>query len=329
MSNPQNAASVEMRKMNAGDSTLSRRVLKRCRTSGQPYETITEMIQIGRNRYGSQTLGYLVPAHVLDEEKATLERERKAEAEKQLKMLAAERIEKLKTQFPGLSQKKLNQLSESSKRVVSAADTGYLSGYGTKTYWRSLGYDVTTPDIWIVSGKRVVDGYSKNRLTHRPIRLSVTTLEKRWLSRFGSSELVLANAVRLANRLQKVVTLKEFYPLKDRWIQQNQHLLVDGRISRVEERVCFGCDGSGDGFFGDECRRCDGTGIYASRKLYEHHFEVEGQKFCFHSYQTPHVLNEKPGENLKVYGKPFRQDELPLPSQLLIVALIKHLMPEK
>ena len=59
----------------AGDGTLTKRVLKRCRDAGIAYSTETVIIKIGRNRYGTKTTGYMVPKHILDEVRSRREDE--------------------------------------------------------------------------------------------------------------------------------------------------------------------------------------------------------------------------------------------------------------
>jgi len=135
----------------------------------------------------------------------------------------------------------------------------------------------------------------------------------------------LANALKIANRLQKVHRISDFYDMKDKWIRANQSNLTEGKIARHERKTCWSCSGEGeDGY--EECYKCGGSGIYSSRTLYEHKFNIDGQTFCFHSYVRPASLSEENGADLKNYGRPFSRSELPLPPQNLIIELIKNMM---
>jgi hypothetical protein len=126
---------------------------------------------------------------------------------------------------------------------------------------------------------------------------------------------VLAHAIRIANRLQKVVRHPDLYSLKDQWIEANQDHLIEGRIARVETRTCWGCHGAGtvSDYWDDEeeCGRCDGTGIYSSRTLYEHHFEIVGQRFVFHSYVEPKWCRRSEAKTLIATGGHSRRMSYP------------------
>lgn len=58
------------------------------------------------------------------------------------------------------------------------------------------------------------------------------------------------------------------------------------------------------------CDRCDGTGIWSSRWLFLHEFEVAGQRYSLHSYHTPKLLLEGESANLERYGGRFTRAEL-------------------
>lgn len=315
-----------------GDRTLTRRILKRCRDSGLTYSVDEEPVRIGRRKWGRKILAYRVPEHIYREESARRNEEKRVASEKLVRFLAeaqrkaeSEKLEKLKQEFPSVPESTLESLAVSRKRIVSPQQVGYQHGLATKTYWMQLGFNVIgEPSAVIVSGKRLYDAFSTDQLTPRKSRMTVESVKAKWFEQFGEPTLVLAQAVRTANRLQKVRRHPEFYDLKDRWIKQHQHYLTLGRVARTEERACWGCDGTGSAY----CNRCDGSGIYSSRTLFEHQFEIIGHRFVFHSYVRPNSLSKEPAANCNTYGRPFNADELPCPPQDVLVALVRQLLAD-
>ena len=176
-----------------------------------------------------------------------------------------------------------------------------------------------------MQGSRLYPVYAADCLTEKRSRITAEQLTEQWRKKYGSEEIVLVEAIRFANRLQKVKKHPEFYAMKDTWIRQNQHQLVDGRVARVQNKMCWDCNGNGN-VCGDTCGHCRGTGIYSSRTLYEHNFEIGGRKYCFHSYVRPEHLSEEPGADLLHYGHPFTPGELPMPPQSVLVSFIKMLL---
>ncbi len=108
---------------------------------------------------------------------------------------------------------------------------------------------------------------------------------------YGDDRLILAHAIRIANRLQKACWIDGFYQLKDRWILANQHELSEGHFVRQELSYCYNCNGKGQ-CRNRACVNCDGTGIHRTRYLYEHHFDIAGSRFVFHSYLKPQFVGE-------------------------------------
>jgi hypothetical protein len=325
----------ETRKLDAGDGTLTRRILKRCRKEGRQYTTDGSVVRIGRGRFGYRIDAYLVPADIYEEECARRRSEIQAKnkhLEEEILRDQEERRQKrfaaLKAKFPQLSDERLQQCDESMTPLYADADVGYQFGLGTKSYWKQLGYRVSgKPTGKLVRGRRLLDIYHYHSLSELPTRVGVHQLHARWMERYGSEDVVLAEAIRFANRLQKVKRHPDFYSLKDDWIARNQGRLNEGRVARHEKNLCWDCGGSGDRW-GNVCWKCDGTGLFSSRKLYEHIFEIAGRQYVFHSYKKPSKLSSTPGANLKAYGHPFTPDELPVPRQSLLVALIKHLLSQ-
>jgi hypothetical protein len=112
----------------------------------------------------------------------------------------------------------------------------------------------------------------------------------------GNSEaLALAEGVWLLNKLAKLGRWRHerweyafdrdrYYRLKDRWIVKHQHLLTEGEFTRIDWRGRRG------------------------RALYCHSFEVEGRRFCFHSYREPSRLSN-PEELEAAWSLGRRDDE--------------------
>lgn len=325
----------ELAKLYPGDRTLTRRILKRCRESGIDVKHETEAVRIGGGRWGSRIVAYHVPQLIHDDEvvrrEEELRRKQQDEAKRLAERRAAERlrrIDKLTEKFPQLMTNTIEDLADSGKSVYLPSDTGYQFGIGTKAYWKQLGFNVSDePNGIVVKGNRLYGTYSSVQLVPRASRMTVRRLQAKWLAKYVDEQLVLAQAIRIANRLQKVKRHPSFYDLKDRWIRAHQDQLTEGRIARVEDRTCWGCDGTGgDDYSETSCDRCYGTGIYSSRTLYEHCFEISGQRFVFHSYVLPRAVSDERGEDIRNYGRPFAVDELPCPPQSVIVSLIESMM---
>lgn len=323
-------------RLEVGDGTLTRRILKRCRDAGVKYETETSFVKIRRDKYGSRTDAYLVPSAIYEEELARRELELEARSQKD----AAERMQRqnetrqrrmleVSDRFPLLEAVSIEKLVDSQRSIHSESEVGYQFGVGTKNYWSQLGYTATgQPNGFLVRGRRLCNTYSSRQLQPKKSRMTVEQLQRKWLKKYGTPELVVAQAIRFANRLQKVKRISEFYPLKDRWIVANQDRLVEGRVARVESRHCWSCGGTGEYYGDDDCDRCGGTGIYSSKTLYEHEFLICGTRFHFHSYARPEVaLAEGTGKNDKPFGRPFLSEEMPVPPQRTIIQLIQSMMP--
>lgn len=313
-----------------GDRTLTRRILKRCRDGGHHFDVETEMVRIGRDRYGSKTIAYHVPRSIFEEESARWEEELRLKAEAVERKLEKARVEarqkliaSLIEKFPQVPEHQLEKLVDTGNRVFSPQETGYQFGVGTRAYWQQLGFAVKGESSGVViHQKRIFKTYDTSVLRQIKRRVSESTLLSRWRKKYGSDAVVLAQAVRFGNRLQKVKKLPSFYTLKDEWIRANQCNLISGR----ETRTCWDCDGTGKRYYGDDCWKCDGTGIYSSRTLYEHRFDIEGTTFTFHSYVKPKTVAEEQAENRRVFGRPFKKDELPCPPQHVIISVIETLL---
>ena len=173
-------------------------------------------------------------------------------------------------------------------------------------------------------------------------KLNDADLWAAWQAQFDNDQEAIAHAVWIGNRLVKSrakSTRKKFYGLKDAWIERHQGDLLEGRKVREEGLTCRDCGGAGvilepepgangwayqgwmeagapmdaipDGWkVGKPCTRCDGTGKYRSWWLYLHVFEVDGQRYSFHSYVEPARLSNEPGDDCETYGGRFTEAEL-------------------
>lgn len=259
-------------------------------------------------------------------EKEAEERKKETQKQKEEEKRKAEAIDKLANQYPSLDRNIIRKLVTDRTRIISRDSIGYQFGHGTKSYWNDLGFRVDDEPVGcLIRGKQLHDIYSKRSLVPKRSQKTVKQLKQDWLKKYGTRNLLLANALKIANRLQKVHRISDFYDMKDKWIQVNQSNLIEGKIARHERKTCWSCGGEGENGY-EECYKCGGSGIYSSRTLYEHKFNIASQNFCFHSYVRPASLSEENGADLKHYGRPFNRSELPLPPQNLIIELIKNMM---
>lgn len=309
-----------------GDAVLTKRIKKRCKELG--FAVREEKYW---NGWGYQIVAYHGPRSIVDEEMARRNAEKEeAEREREKKRAEAEeaKVAALMAKFPKLRREVIESLPN--RWLYLPSEVGYQFGIGTKSYWEQLGFRVSGDSSgWLVRSSRLYPVYRSSSLTEKKQTSTVGRVWQEWYERHGSEAVVLAEALRLANRLQKVKSRAGFYPLKDEWIKRNQNRLLEGRIARLEERVCWDCNGGGESRWGEDCFKCGGTGLYSSSILYEHLFEIEGRKYCFHSYVRPASLSDEPGANLAHYGRPFAADELPLPPQSLLIEMVEFGLSRK
>lgn len=75
----------------------------------------------------------------------------------------------------------------------------------------------------------------------------------------------------------------QIYELKNEFIKYlYQHGFCTGVKLHSQKRLCRACGGDGVYWNGEECYRCDGTGIYAVTPLYAFQFEIEGKRYAWH-----------------------------------------------
>lgn len=124
-----------------------------------------------------------------------------------------------------------------------------------------------------------------------------------WLGQFASQEEAIARAMWITNRLIKGsgcrYTAIKFYSIKDHYLSLQESV---GQRVRLEEKICFRCNGGG-------CERCGYEGVYQSRWLYTHEFFIAGQRYSFHSHVCPKVLLDEMAENVQ-FGTKFSDEEI-------------------
>src|SRR3990167_4171864 len=52
-----------------------------------------------------------------------------------------------------------------------------------------------------------------------------------------------------------------------------------------QKRMCYSCDGTGVFWTGDECLKCEGSGVYAVTPLYAFRFMVGGRRYSWHQLE--------------------------------------------
>ena len=74
----------------------------------------------------------------------------------------------------------------------------------------------------------------------------------------------------------------QIYELKNELVKYlYQHGFCTELKLHSQKRMCRSCDGTGD-YYGQECDRCDGSGVYAVTPLYAFRFEIEGKRYAWH-----------------------------------------------
>ncbi len=149
-----------------------------------------------------------------------------------------------------------------------------------------------------------------NDLSDRVARLGLTPQKALWI----------------ANKLIKIAVHKfekgRVYAIKDRLLDLWSEYIVESRFVRDEFRACD-CVGHG-------CDRCDGTGIYSSRTLYEHilEFPNDTRTYSFHSFRVRKQLSTQRGADKRSYGYRFTAEDRRLVSQFHFEELIQIMNEE-
>jgi hypothetical protein len=312
---------------------LTRRVKKLSKERGLPVSEDREW-----NGYGFVTCGYYCDSGVYrdvlnrieadknraaerEERRATRQAALEAEAERQRRCELETRLIAL---FPQLPAPVLAECIDRQLAVFDHAGQLPTNEY-TARQWRLLGGRVkqgASPSGYVLRRQGAYQiplykGFSVEPVPSRRATWDGARLWEFWRGGFGSDVAALATAVRFANRLIKLAPFARhkvpLYEAKDRFIRFAVPYLREGRESRVENRACWGCNGTGVcGRREYDCERCDGSGVYFSRTLYEHLFEIDGEEFCFHSYVPPPSdrLSSVAGADLTSYGRRFTPAEM-------------------
>lgn len=116
------------------------------------------------------------------------------------------------------------------------------------------------------------------------------------------------------NKLVKMVDNPnkwEVYSIKDCLLNFWVEFLIEGRIARHESNKCWECCGSRECWSGHDCHRCNGSGTYSSRVLYEVRYKFPGDDriYCFHTFTQPPSISDQPGADLPTYGRRFTEEE--------------------
>ena len=229
--------------------------------------------------------------------------------------------------FPQLSAEQIDALSNG---VLKKRDEiGYQLGSGTEAYWDTLGYRVTgNPDGHIVDGDTLVPVYEYYSVREKCSRLSARKRWKRLCAQVGPT-IALVETLVVIDRLQKVQFLEEVENQIDLWLRLNRKNLVEARFIFEDIDSCGHCEGTGfDDEEDDVCSHCDATGETEPRSFWEHHVNIEGRIYHFHSFEQPDedcdVVNESKREQPATNcNEPFESEQLPIPSRRLLIDMVK------
>lgn len=117
-----------------------------------------------------------------------------------------------------------------------------------------------------------------------------------------------------ARNLRRHPLTDQIYELKNVLIK---YLYQHGYCVEVklhfQKRVCHACGGDGIYWNGEECWKCDGTGIFAVTQLYAFRFDIHGKRYAWHQLRKlvdyPITLTDaQPGP----FVEPTPKDELTL-----------------
>lgn len=341
-----------------GDAKLTRRVKKLAEAAGVPVHAKTEW-----GKYGRKIVEYEVDEEIFKRAREEIdsgreERKRREAEEAEARRQASElrraeeviaTIAAVSRRCPWMRPKQTRKLVERfdvrdplacsqtpwrpEQWLHDSADAAPHGRY-TRKQWRRLGYGVrrsATAAGYIIGDRRLVPLYD-----HQPTFPARKPVDggKAWaylLRHYGGDEtLALSRSIWVANRLVKLdASLKrEFYSVKDQFLGLHTDCLVEGRVARIEQKPCWGCDGTGvfhSRSRPDECQRCCGTGVYRSSTLYEWRLDIAGQAYCYHSYTKPPTVSGTPGADLEDYGRRFTDADLggvpPVPLGYYLTAL--------
>lgn len=111
-----------------------------------------------------------------------------------------------------------------------------------------------------------------------------------WASHFGSL-LVAAEWMYRLNVFARSVggrhpIIDQIYGLKNALIKYfYQHGYAREVKLHLQKRLCHACDGTGMSWSGNDCWKCDGTGVFAVVRLYAFRFRINGHSFAWHQLE--------------------------------------------
>jgi len=78
----------------------------------------------------------------------------------------------------------------------------------------------------------------------------------------------------------------QIYDLKNEWIR---YLYQHGYCTEVklhsQKRVCRACDGTGEYWSGEDCWKCNGSGVFTVTHLFAFRFEIRGTHYAWHQLE--------------------------------------------
>ena len=86
-----------------------------------------------------------------------------------------------------------------------------------------------------------------------------------------------------ARNMRRHPITDEIYELKNGLVKYlyQQGYCVEVKL-HSQKRICHSCGGDGIYWNGEECYKCDGTGVYAVTQLYAFRFDVHGKRYSWH-----------------------------------------------
>lgn len=108
-------------------------------------------------------------------------------------------------------------------------------------------------------------------------------------SRFGSVTVAAEWMYRLnvfARSTGRHSIVDQVYELKNEFIK---YLYQRGYCTEVklhkQKRECHACGGTGEYWTGEDCWKCDGTGVFAWTRLYAFRFDINGHRYAWHQLE--------------------------------------------
>lgn len=109
-------------------------------------------------------------------------------------------------------------------------------------------------------------------------------------SRFGSLEVAAEWMYRLNVFARSLggrhPIIDQIYGLKNDLIRYlYKHGYSTEVILHKQNRLCHACGGTGEYWSGEDCWKCNGSGIFAVTRLYAFRFDIHGRRFAWHQLE--------------------------------------------